>query len=40
MTDLTEVREAYVPVIKMKFDDVEIDMLFARVETKEVGKDL
>ena len=37
VTDLTEVREAYVPVIKMKFDDVDIDMLFARVEKQEVG---
>ena len=40
ISDLTEVKEAYVPVIKMKFDDVDIDMLFARVETKEVGRDL
>ena len=40
VTELTEVREAQVPVIKMKFNDVDIDMLFARVEYKEVGKDL
>lgn len=40
VTELTEVKEAYVPVIKMKFDNVDIDMLFARVEYKEVGKDL
>ena len=40
VTELTEVRETLVPVIKMKFNDVDIDMLFARVEYKEVGKDL
>ena len=38
--ELTEVREAQVPVIKMKFEDVDIDMLFARVQLKEVGNDL
>ena len=40
VTELTEVREAAVPVIKMKFSGVDIDMLFARVEYKEVGKDM
>lgn len=40
ITELTEVKEAQVPVIKMKFSGVDIDMLFARVEYKEVGKDL
>mmetsp|Transcript_24464 Transcript_24464/g.32778 ORF Transcript_24464/g.32778 Transcript_24464/m.32778 type:complete len:423 (+) Transcript_24464:119-1387(+) len=40
VTELTEVREAAVPVIKMKFSGVDIDMLFAKVEYKEVGKDL
>lgn len=40
VTDLTEVKEAFVPVIKMKFHDVDIDLLFARVEYKTVGKDL
>ena len=40
VTDLAEVREAYVPVIKMKFHGVDIDMLFARVESKQVGDDL
>ena len=39
VTELTEVKEAQVPVIKMKFNDVEIDLLFARVEYKEVGDD-
>ena len=37
VTDLTEVKEAFVPVIKMKFHDVDIDLLFARVEYKSVG---
>jgi len=40
VTELTEVREAQVPVIKMKYDDVDIDMLFARVESREVGNEL
>ena len=40
VTELTEVREAAVPVIKMKFSGVDIDMLFAKVEYKSVGKDL
>ena len=38
--ELTEVKEAQVPVIKMKFEEVDIDMLFARVQLKEVGNDL
>ena len=39
VSDLAEVREAFVPVIKMKFQEVDIDMLFARVEYREVGSD-
>ena len=39
VSDLAEVRDAFVPVIKMKFQDVDIDMLFARVEYREVGHD-
>ena len=39
VSKLTEVKEAFVPVIKMKFEDVDIDLLFARVEDKEVGDD-
>jgi poly(A) polymerase len=31
VTEMTEVSEAFVPVIKMKFQDVDIDMLFARI---------
>ena len=39
VTELSEVKETFVPVIKMKYREVEIDMLFARIEFKEVGKD-
>ena len=38
--DLTVVKEAHPPVIKMKFDEVDIDLLFARIESKEVSDDL
>jgi poly(A) polymerase len=40
ISKLTEVKEAFVPVIKMVFDDVDIDLLFARVSFTNVGDDV
>lgn len=40
ITGLTEVREAFVPVIKMEFDGVEIDLLLAVISRKTVTDDL
>lgn len=37
--DLRAVEEAYVPVIKMKFDGIELDMLFARLDLKAIPED-
>jgi len=38
--NLNCVQEAYVPRIGMEFEGIEIDLVFARVEAKEVGDDL
>lgn len=37
---MIEVREAYVPCIKMVYCGVDIDLLFARIEWTEVGENL
>lgn len=40
VTELTIVSSAFVPVIKMEFDGVQIDLLFAKVAYKEIGEEL
>jgi len=40
VSDLRAVEEAFVPVIKMTFDGIEIDMLFARLALKEISDDM
>ncbi len=39
MTDLRAIEEAYVPVLKMRFGGIEIDMTFARLNLAEVPGD-
>ncbi len=36
VTDLRAIEEAFVPVLKMRFDGIEIDMTFARLDMPEV----
>lgn len=39
MTDLHAVEDAFVPVIKLKYCDIDLDILFARLALKEVSDD-
>ena len=40
VTELNEVVDTAVPVIKMKFEGIDVDLLFARIEQKRVGDEL
>jgi len=40
VTDMIMVKEAFVPCIKFVYQKVDIDLLFARVELKEIPEDL
>lgn len=40
VTELNEVQDTAVPVIKMKFQGIDIDLLFARIQSIKVGRDL
>jgi poly(A) polymerase len=40
VSEISEVREAFVPIIKMTFLGIDIDLLFARVAEGQVGDNL
>lgn len=40
VTECRKIEEAFVPVIKMNFDGIEIDLLFAHLSLKEIPDDL
>lgn len=39
VTECRAIEEAFVPVVKMNFDGIEIDLLFARLALKEIPED-
>lgn len=39
VTECRAIEEAFVPVVKMNFDGIEIDLLFARLALKEIPQD-
>lgn len=39
VTECRSIEEAFVPVVKMNFDGIEIDLLFARLALKEIPED-
>ena len=38
VTDLRAIEEAYVPLLKMRFGGIEIDMTFAKLDVTEVSE--
>jgi poly(A) polymerase len=40
VTECRSIEDAFVPVIKLKYDDMEIDLVFARMALKEIPNDI